>query len=74
MSTEHLSDQQLARLEALQAASPLGRTSSGAFGGSKPCEIPELVDLAEYIVRGAHPMDRYDKEVKPDGDQPEDDA
>jgi hypothetical protein len=68
--TEHLSDQQLARLEALQAASPLGRTSTGAFGGSKPCEIPELVDIAEYIINGIHPMDRYSastpEEVKSD--------
>jgi hypothetical protein len=59
MSTEHLSDQQLARLEALHAAREVGRTTTGAFGGVKPCEIPELVDLAEYIIRGIHPMDRY---------------
>jgi hypothetical protein len=57
--TEHLSDQQLARLEALQAAGTVGRTTTGAFGGSKPPEIPELVDLAEYIIAGVHPMDRY---------------
>lgn len=58
-STEHLSDQQTARLEALQAASTVGRTTTGAFGGYKPPDIPELVDLAEYIIRGVHPMDRY---------------
>jgi hypothetical protein len=74
MTTEHLSDQQIARLEALHAAREVGRTTTGAFGGAKPPDIPELVDLAEYIIAGVHPMDRYDKEVKPDGDQPEDDA
>lgn len=57
--TEHLSDQQLARLEALTAAREVGRTTTGAFGGAKPPEIPELVDLAEYIIKGVHPMDRY---------------
>ena len=57
--TEHLSDQQMARLEALHAAREVGRTTTGAFGGAKPPEIPELVDLAEYIIAGIHPMDRY---------------
>lgn len=65
--TEHLSDQQLARLEALKAASTVGRTSTGAFGGYKPPDIPEIVDLAEYIIRGIHPMDRYQEEVNLDG-------
>lgn len=59
MSTEHLNEEQAARLEALQAASSVGRTSSGAFGGYKPPDIPEIVDLAEYIIAGIHPMDRY---------------
>ncbi len=78
---DHLSDQQIARLEALQVASSLGRTTTGAFGGSTPPAIPELVDLAEYIIRGVHPMDRYadptPEEVKSDGDNagaPEEEA
>ena len=65
--TEHLSDQQLARLEALKEAGSIGRTTTGAFGGSKPAEIPELVDLAEYIVAGVHPMDRYSDEKTEEG-------
>jgi hypothetical protein len=67
--TEHLSDQQIARVEALHAAREVGRTTTGAFGGAKPPDIPELVDLAEYIIRGVHPMDRYDTtEEKSDAD------
>lgn len=67
VSMEHLSDQQLARVEALHAAREVGRTTTGPFGGVRPCEIPELVDLAEYIVAGIHPMDRYNtEEVKTD--------
>jgi hypothetical protein len=74
MTTEHLSDQQIARLEALHAAREVGRTTTGAFGGAKPPDIPELVDLAEYIIHGIHPMDRYyedqqAKEVKSNGDE-----
>lgn len=58
--TEHLSDEQNARLEALQAAGTIGRKTTGAFGGSTPADVPELVDLAEYIIAGTHPIDRYD--------------
>jgi len=72
---EHLSDQQIARVEALKVASTIGRKTTGPFGASTPAETTDLVDLAEYILRGIHPMDRYNtEEVKPDGDQPEDDA
>lgn len=59
MNTEHLSDQQIARIEALQVASSLGRKTTGPFGASTPAEITDLVDLAEYILNGTHPMDRY---------------
>lgn len=62
-STEHLSDQQIARLEALQAASSVGRKTGGPFGPSTPPDVPELVDLAEYIIAGVHPMDRYTEEA-----------
>lgn len=58
--TEHLSDQQHARLEALTAAYGVSRTSTGTFGGSTPPETTDLVDLAEYIVKGIHPLDRYE--------------
>jgi len=70
MTTEHLSDQQLARLEALHAASTVGRKTTGPFGGSTPPDTTDLVDLAEYILNGTHPMDRYNtEEVKTNGDQ-----
>lgn len=58
--TEHLSDQQHVRLEALKASAALASTSGGPFGPRTPPGVPELVDLAEYIVAGTHPMDRYD--------------
>ena len=64
MSTEHLSDQQIARVEALEAASSVGRRSEGPFKASAPPDVPELVDLAEYILNGTHPMDRYTEEEK----------
>jgi hypothetical protein len=55
-----LSDQQLARIEALKAAQPLVRTSKGAFGGVEPPELNDLVDLAVFILEGKHPMaDHY---------------
>ena len=58
--TEHMSDQQIARLEALQSAAPLvGRKNDGAFKGSDPTDINDLVDVAEYIIDGVHPMTRY---------------
>lgn len=56
MPTEHLSDLQLARLEALQAAATIGRKTNGPFAGSIPPEVLELVDLAEYILNGKHPL------------------
>jgi hypothetical protein len=59
MSTEHLSDKQLARVEALQQASAVGRKSAGPFGGATPPDTQDLVDLAEYILNGTHPLDRY---------------
>lgn len=66
-STEHLSEQQAARLEALLAAREVSRTTTGALGGSRPPDVPDLVDLAEYIIHGLHPHDRYsDQEMKPD--------
>jgi hypothetical protein len=74
MSMEHLSDQQIARVEALHAGREVGRKIPSAFGGATPPDVPELVDLAEYILHGIHPMDRYyedqqAKEVKTDGDE-----
>lgn len=56
---DHLSDQQIARVEALKAARDVGVTSAGPFGARTPPEIPELVDLSEYILHGTHPLDRY---------------
>ncbi len=63
--TEHLSDQQTARLEALQGAAPLiGRRSDGAFKAVEPRDVNELVDVAEYIIAGVHPMDSYRKTLR----------
>lgn len=65
--TQHLSDQQIARLEALQSAAPLiGRKREGPFGAVEPTEINDLVDLAEYIIAGVHPMASYYEREKPD--------
>jgi hypothetical protein len=59
MSMEHLSDQQIARVEALKQAQPLVRTTTGAFGGVKPPEINDLVDVAVFILEGKHPMEDH---------------
>ena len=59
MSMEHLSDQQIARIEALKAAQPLVRTSTGPFGSTTPPELNDLVDLAVFILEGKHPMDDH---------------
>lgn len=62
--TEHLSNQQIARLEALQSAAPvIGRRSKGPFGPSEPADVSDLVDLAEYIIAGIHPMNRYEEKT-----------
>jgi len=69
MSMEHLSDQQIARVEALHASREVGRKSAGPFGAQTPPDTTDLVDLAEYILNGTHPMDRYtDEKEKPDVD------
>jgi len=68
VSTEHLSDQQIARVEALHAAREIGRKSAGPFGAQTPPDVPELVDLAEYILNGTHPMDRYTEQENHNGD------
>jgi hypothetical protein len=69
MTTEHLSDQQIARVEALQAAKAVGVKTTGPFGGSTPPDTTDLVNLAEYILNGTHPMDRYGKkEEEKNGD------
>jgi hypothetical protein len=65
MSTEHLNDQQIARLEAVQsAATVLGRKSDGAFKAVTYPDTADLVDIAEYIVVGIHPLERYAEEEK----------
>lgn len=60
---EHLSDQQIARVEALTVAREVVRTSSSAFGGTALPEVPELVDVAEYIISGTHPMDSHQERM-----------
>lgn len=59
-----MNEEQATRLEALQgAASVLGRKSEGAFKAASHPEVTDLVDVAEYIVSGLHPLGRY--EVQP---------
>ena len=58
-SMEHLSDQQIARVEALTVAREVGRKTGGPFGPVTPADVPEMVDIAEYVINGTHPMDRY---------------
>lgn len=62
MSDSYLSDQQLARVEALKQAQPLVRTPKGPFGAVEPPELNDLVDLAVFILEGKHPMqDHWDR-------------
>lgn len=56
--------EQAARAVALTIADQIGR-STGAFSGSEPAEITGLVDLADYIIHGEHPLDRYSEEEEP---------
>lgn len=63
--TEHLSDQQIARMEALQGGSAmLGRRSEGAFKAVTHPDVVDLIDLAEYVIKGMHPHDRYEEKEK----------
>lgn len=59
--------EQKARATALDAARavlsthlPLGKTDLGQFSTN------DLVDVAEYLLRGIHPLDRFDTEQLPD--------
>lgn len=56
--SEHLSEKQLARAQALKVAREISRT--GAFGSVTLPDVPELIDVAEYILRGVHPYDRVE--------------
>jgi hypothetical protein len=67
-STEHLSEQQVARLEALQAARSVGSKTTGPLGTTSPPDIYDLVSLAEYIIHGTHPFDRYEEVSDEDSD------
>lgn len=59
ITTEFLNDEQKARVGALRVAHPFLRATGGMFGPTTPGAVTDLVDLAEYIVRGLHPHDRY---------------
>lgn len=62
--SEHLSDQQIARVEALEASARLiGTRTEGAFKGTEPRDVCEMTDLSEYILNGTHPMERYHEEL-----------
>lgn len=58
-SMDHLDHEQTARVEALQAARDVGKTIPSLFGGTNPPDTTDLVDLAEYIISGTHPMDAH---------------
>lgn len=67
-SMENLSEEQRARADALFIARDVSKKTGSPFGPVTPADVPEIVDLAEYVVRGVHPMDRYTDEEKPDAD------
>lgn len=50
---------QEARAEALRVARSI-MVKNGFLSNQVDNAIPELVDMAEYILSGTHPMDRYD--------------
>ncbi|MFI2568900.1 hypothetical protein ACH473_10580 [Cellulosimicrobium funkei] len=62
---EVFTDEQRVRAEALREAR--GVIVKSGFFAANEVTVPtnELVDLAEYIIRGTHPLDRYE------GDRPD---
>jgi hypothetical protein len=67
-TTDHdevFTDEQRVRAEALREAR--GVIAKSGFFAANEVTVPtnELVDLAEYIIRGTHPLDRYE------GDRPD---
>ncbi|MEV8028466.1 hypothetical protein [Cellulosimicrobium funkei] len=57
---EVFTDEQRVRAEALREAR--GVIAKSGFFTANEVTVPtnELVDLAEYIIRGTHPLDRYE--------------
>jgi hypothetical protein len=58
---EVFTDEQLARAKALDTARGVLVTKVGFASGEVNVPVAEIVDLAEYIITGAHPLDRYDE-------------
>lgn len=58
---EVFTDEQRARAKALDTARGLV-TKVGFASGEVNVPVAEIVDLAEYIITGTHPLDRYDDE------------
>lgn len=63
MTMENLNEEQNARADALVVAKN-NLVRSGALGSTstlvEDIEVEDLVDLAEWVISGRHPMDRYD--------------
>ncbi|MDF2805451.1 MAG: hypothetical protein K0S43_397 [Cellulosimicrobium sp.] len=57
---EVFTDEQRRRANALTAArATLAKT--GFASGEIDAPVAEIIDLAEYIISGTHPLDRYDE-------------
>ena len=59
---EVFTDEQRARAKALDTARSVLVTKVGFASGEVNVPVAEIVDLAEYIITGMHPLDRYDGE------------
>jgi hypothetical protein len=58
--SEVFTDEQRVRAKALREARTL-LVKTGFASGELDAPASDLVDLAEYIIRGTHPLDRYDE-------------
>jgi hypothetical protein len=67
--TSTLDETQQTRAEALRIARAVIESRGGFTSGLRDdVSAADLVDLAEYIVEGLHPYDRYPDGVAPDDD------
>lgn len=59
--TSALDETQRARAEALRVARTIIETRTGFSSSLRDdTSAADLVDLAEYVIEGLHPLDRYD--------------
>lgn len=62
---EVFTDEQLVRATALREARAV-LVKTGFASGELDGPASDLVDLAEYIIRGTHPLARYESDDRPD--------